>query len=130
MTPEQKIIAFLKAKVAQWGPDPVAYVQRLGVDGLAAEFGADPGLSQFCGWLRRPMDAEVIGGVEQFIREENPALGYVVTILVQALVDSCAERHQLNKTVATRNIQSGAGVVSVASLFVGLVMLFGGQTRD
>lgn len=130
MTPGQKIIAFLKNKVAHWGPDPLAYVQRLGVDGLAAEFGADPALSQFCGWLSRPMDEEIIGGVEQFIREENPALGYVVTIIVQALAKSCAKHHELNRAVATRNIESGAGIVGVASLFVGLVMLLGGQMRE
>lgn len=49
MTTEQRIIAFLKKKAANWGPNPLAYVQQLGVEGLGAEFRADPELSQFCG---------------------------------------------------------------------------------
>ena len=106
-----------------WGPNPLAYVQQLGVEGLTAEFRADPELSRFCGWFHRPIDDQIIGGVEQFIREENPILGYVVSIIVRSLIDACAQCHEVNKAVATENMKTGAGAVGIASLFVGLVML-------
>lgn len=64
-----------------------------------------------------------MGGVEQFIREENPILGYVVTIIVQALVDARAQCHEVNKAAAAENIKTGAGAVGLVSFFVGLVML-------
>jgi hypothetical protein len=130
MTTEQKVIAFLRKKVAQWGPNPLTYVQQAGAERLAAEFGADPDLSQFCGWLSRPVDDQIIGGVEQFIREENPVLGYVVTTIVEGLVDACARRHEINKAVANETIKAGASVVGLASLFVGLVMMLGQAGQD
>lgn len=126
MTPEQRINGFLKNKVSQWGPNPLAYVQRMGVEGLTTEFSHDPDLSQFCGWFNRPLDDQIVGGVEQFIQETNPVLGYGVTIIVQALIDACARRHELNKAAASENIKTGAGAVGIASLFIGLVMLLGG----
>lgn len=123
MTPEQNIIAFMKKKAEQWGPNPLAYVQQLGVEGLTQEFAQDPDLSQFRGWFRRPSDDQITGSIEQFIREANPVLGIVVSIIVRALIDACAQRHKLNKAVANDNINTGVAVASVASLFLGAIMI-------
>lgn len=130
MTTEQKIIAFLKKRATTWGPNPRAYVQQMGVEGLTAEFREDPELSQFCGWFNRSIDDQIMGGVEQFIREENPALGYVVTIVVRSLIDACAQCHEVNKVVAAENMKTAAGAVGIASLFVGLIMLLGQGEKD
>lgn len=130
MATEQKIIAFLKKRATTWGPNPLAYVQQMGVEGLMAEFRADPELSQFCGWFNRPVDDQIIGGVEQFIREENPILGYVAAIVVRSLIDACAQCHEVNKAVAVENMKTGAGAVGIASLFVGLIMLLSQGEKD
>jgi hypothetical protein len=130
MKTEEQIIAFLRKKVAQWQPDPIAYVRRAGANRLAAEFLSDPDLSQFCGWLARPADDQLLGVVQQFIQEENPALGYVVSSIVKALIDACTRRHELNKAAAYDNIKAGAGVVGVATLLVGLVVLLATKENE
>lgn len=124
MTTEEKILTFMRRKIKEWGPNPLNYVRTKGVIGLAAEFAQEPDLSQFCGWMQPASHDEIVGAATQFIREENPALGDAMSIIVNALIDACVQRHELNKAAADRNIVVGsAGMLGLTLLIAGIALL-------
>lgn len=120
MDPRQVALQFLQTKSAAWRPSVIHYILKKGVPGLTEEFATDPDLSKMCGWLAKPADDILAGAVDEFLRLQYPLFGEAVTILTQALIDACAQRHQLNRQAARENFAlGGVGALILAALIVG-----------
>lgn len=114
---KQVALEFLQQKSVAWGPSVIQYILSSGVPGLTDEFAGEPDLSKLCGWFNKPADDIVVGVVEEFLQLEYPLFGEAVSILTQALLDACAQRHQINKQAAKTNITVGSlGVILLAAL--------------
>lgn len=127
MEPRQVALQFLQKKSTAWEPSVIGYILNKGVPGLTEEFANDQDLSKLCGWMKKPADDIIVGAVDEFLRIQYPMFGEAVTILTQALIDACAQQHQLNKQAAQTNMAIGGGVAAL--VLAALLAVHGGNTE-
>lgn len=48
---DERLRAFIRTKLAEWGPDPVGTILHRGEHSIAVQLAADPRLDALCGWL-------------------------------------------------------------------------------
>ncbi|MDA8336543.1 MAG: hypothetical protein M0Z41_16395 [Peptococcaceae bacterium] len=105
---------FIRERIKEMGPTPVAHVNTVGVQGLKQEFAQKHDLSCICGWLKKPSNEVLIGAVDEVISTENPTLGLVADTIKDAYVGAC----EINTAKADKNFAIGA-VIGLCLLLVG-----------
>lgn len=107
---EDRVRDFVLAKLSDWGPDPVTQIVQRGEQSLTRELAGDPRLDAVCGWFAKPADEVLVGTVKGLLQGVNALVGVAATILANALVAACAQRHMVNRQAAQTNMAGGAFV--------------------